>query len=659
MSDYSVPHDAGCVNGSDARILIQLRDENAQLRQENAHLRAVVETQRGVIATLKAEHDAHRALRDNPHVTPLRKDTLEVVYELLGCPLGTSPATRPHADTIVSHTKVAERLGVSAKQVSKHLADMEADGWLRRWQATSINPENGKPLTHYHYAPVEGEAFLSTVAQPGALVERREPGTSRLADDAVAAKAARTKLIEACCPVCRSTDCQIHCAHGHITAMATVEEARPGRPLTLKQRSPLKGGRVYTRTDRTDHEASRGENPVTEQSSLTQNDPTVREDCSPLDLSSDGTYSPEQSSVTHQTVPVSEVSAVATVSTGDSAVGEDSSLTLQAAVAVLAPAVTHHHDAVRMRGGKPKYLSMGRPLTGADIEAHLKGDQTYGAGLLADTPEEKARVQALVWDEDSHFDRLVRASAQLDQAGLRPVLVQNPANPQRGHLWLLFSAPCAPAWAISAAERLAPELRTVDERFPDLTEKGGARVRLLGGAYVLPDGTRRPVLVAAGTMDGPSDWLDGTTPAAWELIGAAVSDPAILAATFVPRGERPQPPRPQRPPRRLKPGVTIRAAQGGDHADIFARFNAEHTIESMVDVGRDRKFIAPWRHEDTASVHVYDDGHWHDYGPDGRHGRDAFDLWCALQGYWDEARNRPDRRVALRVLQETAGTATR
>jgi len=649
MSDYSVPQDAACVNGADARILIQLRDENAHFRQENAHLRAVVETQRGVIAALKAEHEAHRALRDNPHVTPLRKDTLEVVYELLGCPLGTSPATRPHADTIVSHTKVAERLGVSAKQVSKHLADMEADGWLTRWQATSINPENGKPLTHYHYAPVEGEAFLSTVAQPGALVERREPGRSKLADDAVAAKAARTKLIEACCPVCRSTDCQIHCAHGHITAMATVEEARPSRPLTLKQRPPLRSKRAATRTERTDREVSKGESAVEEESSLTVGPFCVREDSSPLDLSSDGTYSPEQSSLTHQTVPESAVSAVSEVSTGDRAVGEDSSLTLQAAVAVLVPAVTHHHDAVRMRGGKPKYLSIGRPLTGADIEAHLKGDQTYGAGLLGETPEGgegSARVQALVWDEDGHFDRLVRAAAHLDRAGLRPVLVQNPANPQRGHLWLLFSAPCAPAWAISAAERLAPELRAVDERFPDLTEKGGARVRLLGGAYVLPDGTRRPVRIAAGTMDGPSDWLEGTTPAAWELIAAAVSDPAILAATFVPRKDRPQQARPQR---RLKPGITIRAPREGE--DIFARFNAEHLIESMVDVGRDRKFVAPWRHEDTASVHVYDDGHWHDYGPDGRHGRDAFDLWCALQGYWDEARNRPDRAAAVRALR--------
>jgi len=593
-------------------------DELARVRAENTHLRDLVDTQRAVIADLKAERDAHRALRDNPHVTPLRKDTLEVVYELMGCPLGTSPATRPYPDTIISHEKIAQRLGVSAKQIGKHLADMEMDGWVKRSLATGVNPENGKPIKHYHYAPVEGQAFLASVGAPGQLVERRDAAGSKMAAAATQEKARRARLIEGCCPVCHTTDCAIHCANGHSTHMDNVPDA-PVVPAPVRSRHM---------TDA-----------VREHCSLTRHDAAVREDSSDSYLSGEGMYSTDDPALTLDEEPVKE----------------DSSLTRQAAIAALASATTHHPDGVRMRGGKPKYLSIGRPLAASDIDAHLCGEQTFGAGLLDDTAD-GPRTRALVWDEDGRFDRLVRAAARLNNAGLRPLLVRNPVDPGRGHLWLLFTAPCDPAWAIAAAERLAPELRDVGERFPDLSEKGGARVRLPGGAYVLPDGTRRPVQVAAGTGEGPRAWLDGTTPAAWALIGAALSDPAILDTTFVPRADRPKP-QPARTLWRPRPGITIRGGRGSGHGgdDIFARFNAEHSIEDMVDVGRDHTFVAPWRQEKTASVHVYDDGHWHDFGPDRRHGRDAFDLWCGLHGYWDVATNRPDRRAALRALRTRRG----
>ncbi len=586
--------------------------EVSRLRTENSNLREVVGKQRTIIATLKAEQQAHKALRDNPNLTPLRKDTLEVVYEMLGCPLGTSPATRPYPDTIISHEKIAQRLGVSAKQIGKHLADMEMDGWVKRALATGINPENGKPVKHYHYAPVEGQAFLTSVGAPDKLVEHRAPGTSTLKADAEKS-AARRRLIEARCPVCKTTDCTIHCSNGHTTHMDNVEDAQPQRALSIV--------RNVRETD---------EDPVREESSLTQNDPGVREDSSGNYLFSEGTCSGEETSLPLDEDPVRE----------------ESSLTLQDAVATLSPAVTRHHDAVRMRGGKPKYLSIGHPLTEADVAAHLRGEQTFGAGLLYETPD-GARVQALVWDEDGRFDRLARAATRLNNAGLRPLLVRNPIDPQRGHLWLLFTAPCDPAWAIAAAERIAPELRTVEERFPDLNEKGGARVRLPGGAYVTGDGRRIPTQVAAGMKDGPGEWLDGTTPDAWALIGVALSDPEILGSTFVPREERP------RAQWRPKPGVTIRAPRSGD--DFFDLFNADNPIEGLVEIGRDRKFVAPWRNEDTPSVHVYDDGHWHDFGPHGRHGLDAFDLWCALNGYWNEATNRPDRKAARVALKGDGG----
>jgi len=629
MLDYSASHGPGG----------DTTDDLPRLRAENTHLRDLVDTQRAVIADLKAERDAHRALRDNPHVSPLRKDTLEVVYELLGCPLGTSPATRPYPDTIISHEKIAQRLGVSAKQIGKHLGDMEMDGWLKRSLATATNPENGKPIKHYHYAPVEGQAFLATIGAPEGLVEHHAPTTSRLAADAVKATQ-RRRLIEARCPVCKTTNCTIHCSNGHRTHMDDVADAQPAAPATAHGRAAL----------------DTGADPVREDSSLTGNAPGVMEECSDNPVLDDGLSTGGDRAAARPLVAAS--AEVAAPDTGADPVREESSLTAQEAVATLAPAVTRHPNAVTMRGIKgQKYVSLGRALTEADLVAHLRGTRTAGAGLLYDTPDGD-RAQAVAWDEDGRFDRLVRAAARLNNAGLRPLLVRNPVDPGRGHLWLLFTAPCDPAWAIAAAERLAPELRDVGERFPALSEKGGARVRLPGGAYVLPDGTRRPVQVAAGAGEGPRAWLDGTTPAAWALISVALSDPAILGATFVPRAERPRRSA-EAPAVRLKAGlrqvqVQVRPADArGDSP--YARFNAEHSIEDMVDVGRDHTFVAPWRQEKTASVHVYDDGHWHDFGPDRRHGRDAFDLWCALNGYWDVATNRPDRRAALRALRTRRG----
>ena len=293
--------------------------ELARVRAENTHLRDLVDTQRAVIADLKAERDAHRALRDNPHVSPLRKDTLEVVYELLGCPLGTSPATRPYPDTIISHEKIAQRLGVSAKQIGKHLGDMEMDGWLKRSLATATNPENGKPIKHYHYAPVEGQAFLATIGAPEGLVEHHAPTTSRLAADAVKATQ-RRRLIEARCPVCKTTNCTIHCSNGHRTHMDDVADAQPAAPATAHGRAAL----------------DTGADPVREDSSLTGNAPGVMEECSDNPVLDDGLSTGGDRAAARPLVAASaEVAAPATASC---AVREDSSLTGSAPVSGAAAA---------------------------------------------------------------------------------------------------------------------------------------------------------------------------------------------------------------------------------------------------------------------------------------------------------------------------------
>src|SRR5262249_2239352 len=85
-------------------------------------------------------------------------------------------------------------------------------------------------------------------------------------------------------------------------------------------------------------------------------------------------------------------------------------------------------------------------------------------------------------------------------------------------------------------------------------------------------------------------------------------------------------------------------------ANPFEAWALAHPVETLVDVGRDGYFRASWRDERTASVYLYPDGHWHDFGGDPRPGRDSLGLWCSLTGYWDAASNQPQRAQAARAL---------
>src|SRR5919197_323379 len=109
-----------------------LASEVESLRAENAQLRERVKTQQQLIASYKGERDALYALARNPGVSPTRKLALMLTYDFMGCPLGTSPAYRRQEDRAITHDTLQGCLGVSAKQVGKHMADMAADKWLRR-----------------------------------------------------------------------------------------------------------------------------------------------------------------------------------------------------------------------------------------------------------------------------------------------------------------------------------------------------------------------------------------------------------------------------------------------------------------------------------------------------------------------------------------------
>jgi hypothetical protein len=132
------------------------------------------------------------------------------------------------------------------------------------------------------------------------------------------------------------------------------------------------------------------------------------------------------------------------------------------------------------------------------------------------------------------------------------------------------------------------------------------------------------------------------------MAATTMSEASILEAVYIPAEMRPKPaPEPARP---VHKPAGLSDGQSAERFD-FAKWSRENPVERMVDLDRGNKFYAPWRRESQPSVQYYPaDGHWHDFGPDGRHGVDSFDLFCAMNDCWDEGTNRPDRAVALRLL---------
>jgi hypothetical protein len=191
------------------------------------------------------------------------------------------------------------------------------------------------------------------------------------------------------------------------------------------------------------------------------------------------------------------------------------------------------------------------------------------------------------------------------------------------------------AQAFAAAEHIAPDLREVKERFPE----GKNRIRAPGGSYVPLGSTAKPVRLAAVT-DGPLHWFEGTSPEAWRIIAGSVSSGGILMSTWVPPRSRPMP-----PPKRPEPRPFV-----SDGPNPFTDWARRNPVRTLVDVDAHGYFLASWRNERTASVKVYANESWHDYGPDQRHGVDSFDLWCSLNGFWDDATNKPERGKAARSL---------
>lgn len=130
--------------------------------------------------------------------------------------------------------------------------------------------------------------------------------------------------------------------------------------------------------------------------------------------------------------------------------------------------------------GGPKYRTVHRHLELHDCQAHMRGTVTLGAHL-----KWNETCPALCYDTDDPggYALVARAAARLRASGAWPILEQAPLPGDRKHagggkLWIAFDDRVRQTWAFSTAERHAPELRQIRERFP-----GATQVRLPGGLY--------------------------------------------------------------------------------------------------------------------------------------------------------------------------------
>jgi hypothetical protein len=306
-----------------------------------------------------------------------------------------------------------------------------------------------------------------------------------------------------------------------------------------------------------------------------------------------------------------------------------------------------------------KYTTIEAPLDQDILYRHLTGDITVGGRLSSSTlatPSRK-RTRALAWDTDSKagwraWTTMVQAAHTLAGHGLKPLLVRNPAKEASGHLWLLLDGDMDAGQAQLAAETLAPGLKQMGERFPDLTAADGRRIRFPAGVYRAEDGTPVPVMVALESKVGDTRWHEGTSPEAWTDILGALSDHRILECTHVPVADVPKP---QLPERR-----TYLPRSGQSHADIQA-WCVANPIDSQVSIEAGNKFRL--RNEGQPSVHFYrNEGRFYDFGDD-RYQGDAFDLFMILNKFWDPekgpAREVADYKGALRaagIAREGAST---
>lgn len=575
---------------------------------------------------------ATQALLAHPALTPTQKVVSYNALGLTGAAPGRPATERTTEFSETNRGLLAYRSGLSKDQAGTQLKAIAEAGLIRR-QVYTVYVEDDKgrklPRKHQRLAPPNGQAWAETWANPR-QIKGIAPSSRMVAAKENAAKQRdefnKLKTILAQCPACGSTDVELRCHFcGVITQVADIPEAPATSTRTVASHDECSSG----------NDADEAGSPLNVNYALLEKDVrTNRAQC---------TF--------RESETVAEADATPAAPAPDA---------LDAATAVIASAVTDFPDHVVMKArassSEAKYTTIHQPLTEALVRDHLTGRTTRGAGLCQpDVFRPGGRhARAIAFDSDTDLTPLTRGAARLARAGLRPLLVRNPSKASSGHLWLFFDEVVEATATLAAVRTIAPELAELKEMFPNPDASNGHRLRLPGGYYLPVGAPRVAVDVALGDASGRPSWVCGVTPEGLTVIASAVSRAAILQSIFVPPAQRIRIKQAAHSPqvKRRPVGPVMRE---GD--DIFATFNVQNPVESLVDVNRENKFKAPWRDEDTASVQVYPDGHWHDFGPDGRHGVDGFDLWCALRGFWDTAANKPDRKAGIAALKTSGGVA--
>ncbi len=568
---------------------------------------------------------------------------LQMAYELDHGPGSPAPTERPWEFKTIVNGWMTKTTGMNERAVGAWLeaaVDPEMTGapLFRRRTHYETNPTTGVVGTVYQYAPVEGRAWAeawgtaSTMPVPSTNRRREKDREKALArreeKDAVVAEARR--IIAAACPHCGSTDVFLVCrACGTKTHADEIADA--GTPLT-----PRRQGGVP-------------DDSYTPSKDLYQLSPTLGAD--------DSYTTPEPTTVAAARAAGGVPDDSYTTPQGDDegaacAAPLTPQETLAAALRVVAPAVLPFPNHIVMKGQPGlKYLTEDGPLTAERLAAHFLGSATYGGGLCWPDPAMKSgrAARAIAWDSDDELGRLIRGATLLRRRGLAPLMVKNPSKPNSGHLWLFFDAPVDPTDALAQAEQIAPCLRApeVPERFPSPSitgDKGpGGRIRLPGGRYLTAGAPAVNVLVALAPEIGAPAWLDGTTPPGWAAIANAVTHAPDLLVTWVDPAHRPKPPKHTvqgRP-------AAVRPVAGG--SEFFKKFNAENRVSDLVTVNRRGFFKSPWHTDTEPSCKVSPGGLWCDFSRD-RKGGDSFDLWCALNGFWPDKADEPDRKAAYAFL---------
>ncbi len=659
-----------------ATLVARLQAENDQL---HAFARGILLTymrrdaaQQAALERQRIERLAERAWFKRPGVAPAYKVTVALALWRMGATFGNPNIERQRDYTDINHGDLAAEVGISVKVIGDYMAaastpsaeypipilrkvTTKKEAFISTGQGDKkkrvLIPKNG-------YAPADGAHFAKVLTDPLTMpipttFKRRAQNathvaTKRAEEKAAVAEAAR--IIAGMCPSCGSVHVDLRC---HTCDTVTPIAAVPAYvPSDGAESAPLPGdaqGADSAPLGASAHADALSAPPLGERKSTRRDGGTEGEGVVSTDhgVPSDGADSaPLGDDRVQEEEDVKYPDAVRDLVAPQHAAALSQAVDTLLSVCAGMPS----HVAMQPRATEKanKYLTMHTPLTPRLLAEHLAGTSTLGTGLLVrDEPEMGRRCRAVAYDSDDAFTLLTVAARQLAVHDVTALLVRNRAKPNSGHMWVLFDGEVDPARAFAVLEGWAPGLRTVREKFPSPTVKGGHRLRLPGGCYLPVASDPVPVEVALfGVEDETPQWEDALSPMAWVLIAGAVTPAAAIQHAWLPTDQRPTP---HVPPKAPPVHATMAQPTEGSLDAIVARFNREHPISSLVEVNKHGVFHSPWHADTTPSCHRRLDGareYWVDFSTEQR-GGDALALYAALQGFWPRDAAKPDRLGAL------------